>query len=85
MKVILQKYGQVLGSRKVAEEIRKGLKFPVEFDCKDVLLSHSFADELFGKLGQELGPEKFKSNIKIINLEENNKIMIRYVLEDRAK
>lgn len=85
MKIKLRDYGSVLGSRKVAAEIRERLIFPVEFDLQDVLLSHSFADELFGKLGESFGPSKFKENIKIINIEETNKIMIRYVLEDRAK
>ena len=85
MKIRLRDYGSVLGSRKVAAEIRESLEFPVEFDLEEVLLSHSFADELFGKLGESMGPDKFKENIKIINMEETNKIIIRYVLEDRAK
>lgn len=66
------------GSRAAGEPVRRKLINLIGMlqtghlvvDAKDInFISSSFADEVFGKLFIELGPLKFSSSIKIVNLD----------------
>lgn len=87
MILVFKDYGSVLGGRDFAAKIRADiLAFSGEviLDFADVrTVSHSFADELIGKLAIELGSEKFKNKIKVINLSEGNKKVFGFVISER--
>ena len=87
MNLVFKDYGQVLGGRDVAERIRKEIESATDvvvLDFQDVrTVSHSFADELIGKLAEKLGPESVKKKISIINLSESNRKVFGYVISER--
>jgi anti-anti-sigma regulatory factor/anti-sigma regulatory factor (Ser/Thr protein kinase) len=73
------------GSRKAAEPVSRKLKnlaamsgdADIIIDFTDVVvISSSFADEVFGKLYLAMGPEKFKQKFKFRNLENTVKNLI---------
>lgn len=77
--------GNSLGSRELGREFRdKAISFLKEghkviFDFSGVtVISSAFADELFGKLFNELGEEAFKNKIMINNFsnEESKKLIV---------
>ncbi len=72
----LGQYGKSMGTRALGKEIREKVVFVINsggrvfFDFTDVsVISSAFADELFGKLYNELGENIFKKSIKINNFE----------------
>ncbi|MBN20215.1 MAG: hypothetical protein CL678_02920 [Bdellovibrionaceae bacterium] len=88
MNLDFKNFGQVLGGRKLAEEIRLKIENslePVVLDFSGIrTVSHSFADELIGKLAENLGPVAFKQKIKIINLSESNRRVFTFVISERS-
>lgn len=87
MNLVFKNFGSVLGGRKVAADLRSQIESSSEvitLDFADVrTVSHSFADELIGKLAKKYGPAQFKEKIKIINLSESNRAIFTYVISDR--
>jgi len=86
IKVIkLSDFGKSMGTRELGNEIRNGVlsslkdNSQVLFDFSNVdIISSAFADELLGKLFNELGEEVFKNKIKINNFsnEETKKLIL---------
>ncbi len=68
----LLEYGKSVGTRELGEKLRQ-TALSMTRDGKDVLfdfadidiISSAFADELFGKLYNELGEEAFKKRINV--------------------
>lgn len=74
LKVIkLSDLGQSLGTRELGREIRENALISIKkenakifFDFSNVhIISSAFADELFGKLFNDLGRDVFLNNVKI--------------------
>lgn len=87
MHLVFKDFGIVLGGRDLAGQIRQKIDafdgaVTLDFQSVDTV-SHSFADELIGKLAFSYGAEKFKEKIKIINLSEANRNIFGYVIADR--
>lgn len=88
--VKLSEWGKVLGTRDIGEKIRLQLldemessEQPVDVSFEGVLMvSHSFADECFGKLILAIGAEQFKQAFKITKLNDK---MVRLVLNDAVR
>lgn len=81
----LLQYGKSMGTRELGEKIRQmTLSITREgkavlFDFADIdIISSAFADELFGKLYNELGEDAFKKSINVNNFsnEEAKKIIL---------
>jgi hypothetical protein len=89
MNLVFKEFGTVLGGRELAEKIRKEIEDSSDLavlDFADVrTVSHSFADELIGKLAAKYGAEAFRHKIKIINLSESNKLVFSFVISERQK
>lgn len=82
---LLNEAGRHLGSRPVAAQIRqKIMAFDhVVLDFAGVeVISHSFADELVGKLAGIYGKDLFKSKIKLKNVPEESRAIFTYVIND---
>lgn len=65
-------FGSSIGSRDFGAQVRHQVKEclsshrPVTFDFSGIeIISSAFADELFGKLCEDIGLDNFRSNIKI--------------------
>ena len=81
----LGQYGKSMGTRVLGKEIREKIVSVINsggrvfFDFSDVsVISSAFADELFGKLYNELEENIFKKNIKINNFD--NEEIKRFIL-----
>lgn len=88
MKILLKNYGTVLGGRERALALRLRIeqsddKVVLDFDGVRTL-SHSFADELIGKLSLKFSPEDFKQKFQLINLTKEFRLMLLYVIEDNT-
>lgn len=87
MNLVFKDYGKVLGGRDVASKIRSKIESSKEIailDFQDVrTVSHSFADELIGKLAEKFGSALFKEKINIINLDKSNRKIFRFVISER--
>jgi len=87
MNLAFKDFGKVLGGRDTAEKIRVQIESSastVILDFADVrTVSHSFADELIGKLAEKLGSSVFKEKISIINLSEDNRKIFSFVISER--
>lgn len=79
--------GPNLSTRKTAAIVRQELAAssePVIVDFSGVqLMSHSFADELFGKLAEQFGLDVFRERFRLVNLTEQDRMMLRAVVTDR--
>lgn len=91
MKIISlsRKIGASLARRSHASEIRSEvLRFekPVQLDFSGVtLISYSFAEEFFGRLAEEFGPDIFKTRILIKNVRPENQAVINAAINKRSK
>jgi hypothetical protein len=56
----------------------------VVVDMTDVVLTPSFADEFLGVLLVEIGEERFRRDVKIVNVPETARPLLRQVLARRA-
>lgn len=85
----LAQFGHDLGTRQLGGEIRdkltRTLGHPwVLVDCAGVeMVTHSFADEVFGKLIKEIGPHTFQETIRFANVAPQIAPIIRFVLKER--
>ena len=84
-----EKVGRNLASRKRAAEFRAWLisqTESVQLDLSGVeLLSHSFADELFGKIAEEFGSEFFKNRVVLMGMKDHDRELIRSVVINRME
>jgi hypothetical protein len=88
--ITFNQWGEFLGTRFLGEQVRKeiekafAVESPVKLDFQGVRgLSHSFADECFGDLVARMGLSAFKSSLHFLNLSEERKAVLRFVLADR--
>lgn len=85
----LSKYGASLGSRDLGAQLRNEVlslldnSKRVVFDFGNIeIISTAFADELFGKLYDSLGKERFSENIKLNGfLNEEDKSLILSIIK----
>lgn len=92
MQIILNDIGINIGLRKTAKRLReqiedcilKDIKVSIDFNNVESV-SSSFADELISKLYIKLGKDRFKEYIKLENVNEYNKIIIKSSIDDRAR
>ena len=86
----LAERGEFLGSRKLGAEIRHeleaaldhGKNVVVDFE-RITMVSHSFADELIGKLAAALGLEAFRLRMRLIKVVPEIAPILRYVISNR--
>jgi len=79
------------GTRRVGEMARLALEqyllehevIAVDFDNQN--LNPSFADECLGKLAEQLGLEEFKKRVRLGNVSESTKPLIRHVVLTRTR
>lgn len=88
MNLVFKDFGNVLGGRGLAAKLREQIEISegsVVLDFLDVrTVSHSFADELIGKLAEKLGSYSFKKKIVIKNLSESNREIFGFVISERV-
>lgn len=90
MTIKLNKYGTSLGTRRMAEPIRKEIISNLNekhiIDCDKVeVISSSFADELFGIIIKDYGYDVFKKIIQFKNTNDEAKKTIKNVIIRRLK
>lgn len=56
----------------------------VVVDMTDIVLTPSFADEFLGVLLVELGEDNFRRAVKIVNVSETSRPLLRTILHRRA-
>jgi hypothetical protein len=78
----LAERGEFLGSRKLGGEIRHELEVALD-QGKNVVVSHSFADELIGKLAAVLGIEAFRLRMRLVKVVPEIAPILRYVISNR--
>ena len=57
----------------------------VEIDFLNKSLTPSFADECVGRLAEHMGLQQFKSCVKLVNVSETSKALIRHVVAARCR
>lgn len=57
----------------------------VEIDFHQKSLTPSFADECIGQLAAKLGFENFRSRVKLLNIGESSRPLIRHVVLTRCR
>lgn len=57
----------------------------VTLDFQGVSLTPSFADEFLGMTIQRLGRDQFKRRVTMVNVSESAKVLIRHILNARAR
>ena len=81
---------ETLSSRAIGTEAREMLlnklqqergKIVIDFDFTNI--SPSFADEFIGVLAQQLGREKFKGTVSMINVSISNQSILKHVINRR--
>jgi hypothetical protein len=93
MKTIkLSDFGENLGTRFVGELVRKAIdeallgSEPVEVDFSGVSrVTHSFADEVFGSLTRDLGPDIFRTRLKVVGISTDIQALLRFVVLERTR
>jgi hypothetical protein len=82
--------GSFLGSRHLGRELRLQVEALIDndhqiiIDCRGVtMMTHSFSDELFGKLLLNLGSSSFKQLVKVQNVDPKIAPILRFVLKNR--
>jgi hypothetical protein len=86
----LAERGEFLGSRKLGGEIRHELEVALDqgknvvVDFEGItMVSHSFADELIGKLAAVLGIEAFRLRMRLVKVVPEIAPILRYVISNR--
>jgi anti-anti-sigma regulatory factor len=86
---ISEKLGKNLGSRKAAASFREELlktSGQVVLDFAGVnVMSHSFADEFFGKLAEVHGPDVFRNRFLLKNISPQDGVIVRAVVAERTQ
>jgi len=57
----------------------------VEVDLENRSLTPSFADECIGRLAGEIGLEEFKRRVKLVNVNESSRPLVKHVILTRCK
>lgn len=85
MNIMFKKYGNSLGTRIMGEEIRKSVELEFDnnrdvcFDFLDVnVISHSYADEIFGKLARKYGLDTMR---KLSSFKNANEFVSSTIIE----
>lgn len=80
----LEKFGPIISDKKIGNDISKLIekslqsKKPIEIDFKNVISMATFcAKQIFGKLYIEQGAEFFFENIKMSNVNDDLKVIIK--------
>jgi hypothetical protein len=90
MKIISvsRRVGDTLGPRAIAAELRDeiiSLNQSVQLDFSGVkIISYSFADEFFGKVTEQFGPDVFKTRIILRNVRLDNQPVIQNAMKRYA-
>lgn len=87
----LEKFSKTLGSRKLGQKIRSMYKDEFENNDINVILdfdnirvvTNSFADELVGKVVENIGINLYIKRFKLINASDNIKLVIKRNLSSR--
>lgn len=86
----LREWGEFLGSRKVGSEIRERVDaffqtgVSVELDFAGVqMVSHSFADELLGKLIASVGLSAMKGRLRLLHVPQDIAPILRFAIGNR--
>jgi len=85
---LLQEFGPKLLSRELGAKVRQGVSADglSTFDFEGVeVVSHSFADGLFGMLLLERGPDFFRKNVSFKNASPDVKAIITWTVSVRAE
>lgn len=87
----MNQWGDFLGTRFLGEEARRQINIalsgepPVLLDFAGVSgVSHSFADEAIGVLAEEVGLDVLRTNVRFLNLNEEIKAVVRFVVAERS-
>lgn len=90
MILIMKEFGNSLTTRDIGEKIRVAITNSIKnnevitVDFTDVnQMTHSCADEIFGKLAEEIGINGLKKNVSIKNTNETTSTIIKYVIARR--
>lgn len=57
----------------------------IEVDFENISLTPSFADECIGRLAAEIGLDQFKSRVKLLNVSESTRPLVRHVVLTRCR
>ena len=89
MTISLKEYGPLLSDKKVGEEIHKKINYQlgktdiVNIDFGEITSMATFcAKQIFGRLYLELGSEKFFERVKILNANDDLKIIIKMGIQN---
>ena len=91
---VIKKESESFGSRSAGEPVRRKLLNVIRalkggrvmIDCADVILvSSSYADEVFGKLFKEIGPMEFMKRIEFTNIVDTSKSLIDKAISQRMR
>ena len=89
---VKEKFGAVLNTRDLGAKFRNLIINELDKNGEVILdfegvrsLSQSFADESLAKLAEKIGFEDFKAEVKMINLNDDNVSVIKYVITQRIK
>ena len=92
MNVKYNKYGKSLGTREMGQELRMQVEESINntenivFDFAGIdIISHSYADEIFGKLIKKYGLTKFKEHTNFLNANSFVTDIIINVINESAK
>ncbi len=88
--IAMNQWGDFLGTRFLGEEARRQIADallsapPVFLDFSGVNgVSHSFADEAIGVIAGEAGLDALRTNVRFLNLNEEIKAVLRFVVAER--
>lgn len=87
MKIELKTYGPILTGRKVAIQIRNQIinEAQVILDFEGVQsISKIFAEELLGQLAKLKGREVYLNQVQILNVSDENRKMLIYVIKENS-
>lgn len=89
MTIDLKKYGPLLSDKKIGDEIYQEIRINLDkatiinIDFKYITSMATFcAKQIFGKLYIEMGSEKFFERIKLMNANEDLKIIIKMGIQN---
>ena len=57
----------------------------ITLDFEETSISPSFADEFIGILAKDMGFDKFKQHVKLVNVSDSSKAIIKHVLSKRLQ
>jgi len=88
--VQLSEWNTILGTRLLGEDIRATIAAHLQEADRVIvdfvgveMMSHSFADECFGKLILEIGPHVYQDQIRFVNIPNVLKPILRYAISER--